>query len=146
MRDILALDIDAGASLPPDTKSANFDNIADTQLLSPTLMNGYLRAAGDVSRLAVGDTAGGPNETTYKVTRWVSQREQVEGVGVVLLDERQRELERAAQPVPATRGRVETRWGIKGVSGRWEQKVRVAARTGRRPPRRRARRRRTGAR
>ena len=79
VRDLLALDIDAGAYLPPDTKSANFDNIADTQLLSPTLMNGYLRAAGDISRLAVGDTAGGPNETTYKVTRWVSQREQVEG-------------------------------------------------------------------
>ncbi len=79
IRDLLALDIDAGAYLPLDTKSANFDNIADTQLLSPTLMNGYLRAAGDISRLAVGDAAAGPNEATYKVTRWVSQREQVEG-------------------------------------------------------------------
>ena len=79
IRDLLALDVDADAYLPPDTKSANFDNIADTQLLSPTLMNGYLRAAGDISRLAVGDAGASPIEATYKVTRWVSQREHVEG-------------------------------------------------------------------
>ncbi len=79
VRDLLALDIDAGSYLPLDTKSANFDNIADVQLLSTTLMNGYLRAAGEVSRLAVGDSAATPTETTYKVTRWVSQMEQVEG-------------------------------------------------------------------
>jgi hypothetical protein len=79
IRDLLALDVDAGAYLPPDTKSANFDNIADAQLLSPTLMSGYLRAAGDLSRLAVGDPDAGVTEATYKVTRWVSQREQIEG-------------------------------------------------------------------
>ena len=79
IRDLLALDIDAGTYLPPDTKSANFDNIADVQLLSPTLMDGYLRAASDISRLAVGDPTASPIETTYKVTRWVSQREQVDG-------------------------------------------------------------------
>ena len=76
---LLDLDIDAGAYLPLDTKSANFDNIADVQLLSATLMEGYLRAAGEVSRLAVGDATASPKETTYKVTRWVSQTEQVEG-------------------------------------------------------------------
>ena len=79
IRDLLALDVDAGDYLPLDTKSANFDNIADTQLLSATLMNGYLRAASDISRLAVGDPTSSPIEATYKVTRWVSQREQVEG-------------------------------------------------------------------
>ncbi len=76
---LLDLDIDAGAYLPLDTKSANFDNIADVQLLSATLMEGYLRAASEVSRLAVGDAMASPRETTYKVTRWVSQTEQVEG-------------------------------------------------------------------
>ncbi len=76
---LLDLDIDAGAYLPLDTKSANFDNIADVQLLSATLMEGYLRAASEVSRLAVGDATASPRETTYKVTRWVSQTEQVEG-------------------------------------------------------------------
>ena len=79
IRDLLAVDIDAGDYLPLDTKSANFDNIADVQLLSPTLMNGYLRAASDISRLAVGDPEAGPVEAAYKVPRWVSQREQVEG-------------------------------------------------------------------
>ena len=79
IRDLLALDVRAGDYLPLDTKSAGFDNIADVQLLSPTLMNGYLRAAAEISRLAVGDAAAGPREATYRVTRWVSQREQVEG-------------------------------------------------------------------
>ncbi len=79
IRDILALDIDAGAYLPLDTKSANFDNIADVQLMSPTLMDAYLRAASDVSRLAVGDPEASTSEATYKVSRWVSQRDHVEG-------------------------------------------------------------------
>ncbi|MYD85847.1 MAG: DUF1592 domain-containing protein [Acidobacteria bacterium] len=79
IRDLLALDVDAGDYLPLDTKSANFDNIADVQMLSPTLMNGYLRAASEISRLAVGDPAAAAVEAAYKVPRWVSQREQVEG-------------------------------------------------------------------
>ena len=79
IRDLLGVDIDAGDYLPLDTKSANFDNIADVQILSPTLMNGYLRAASEISRLAVGDPAAGPVEAAYKVPRWVSQRERVEG-------------------------------------------------------------------
>ncbi len=79
IRDLLAVDIDAGDYLPLDTKSANFDNIADVQMLSPTLMNGYLRAASEISRLAVGDAAAGPVEAVYKVPRWVSQRDRVEG-------------------------------------------------------------------
>ncbi len=79
VRDLLALEVDAGDYLPLDTKSANFDNIADVQMLSPTLMNGYLRAASEISRLAVGDPAAGSVEAAYRVPRWVSQREQVEG-------------------------------------------------------------------
>ena len=79
VRDLLVVDVDAGDYLPLDTKSANFDNIADVQMLSPTLMNGYLRAASEISRLAVGDPAAGPVEAAYKVPRWVSQRERVEG-------------------------------------------------------------------
>src|SRR5688572_10117036 len=45
IRDLLDLEIDADAFLPPDTISAGFDNISDVQNLSPTLMEGYLRAA-----------------------------------------------------------------------------------------------------
>jgi mono/diheme cytochrome c family protein len=79
IRDLLALDVNAGDYLPLDAKSANFDNIADAQLLSPTLMQGYLTAAAEISRLAVGDPAATPREATYPVSRWTSQREQVEG-------------------------------------------------------------------
>ncbi len=79
IRALLGLDIDAGAYLPLDTKSANFDNIADVQMLSATLMEGYLRAASEISRLAVGDPNASPRETTYKVSRWESQVEQVDG-------------------------------------------------------------------
>jgi hypothetical protein len=79
IRDLLALDVKAGDYLPLDAKSANFDNVADAQLLSPTLMNGYLTAAAEISRLAVGDPAATAREVTYQVSRWTSQREQVDG-------------------------------------------------------------------
>jgi hypothetical protein len=79
IEDLLALNVEAGDYLPPDTKSANFDNIADAQMLSATLLEGYLRGASEISRLAVGDPRATAREATYKVTRWVSQTEQVEG-------------------------------------------------------------------
>ena len=79
IRELLDLRIDAGDFLPLDTKSANFDNIADAQLLSATLMEGYLRAASQVSRLAVGDPDTGPTTATYKVPKTASQMVRVEG-------------------------------------------------------------------
>ena len=79
IRDLLDLEIDAGTYLPLDTKSANFDNIADAQLLSATLTDGYLRAAAEISRLAIGDPHVTPSESTYRVSRWDSQSERVAG-------------------------------------------------------------------
>ena len=79
VRDLLDLEIDPGAYLPLDTKSANFDNIADAQLLSATLTDGYLRAAAEISRLAIGDPHVTASESTYRVSRWDSQSERVEG-------------------------------------------------------------------
>src|SRR5262245_44732416 len=38
IRDLLALDVDVNAFLPPDTVSAGYDNIADVQTFSPTLL------------------------------------------------------------------------------------------------------------
>ena len=55
VRDLLGFDVDVNSFLPPDTISSGFDNIADVQNFSPTLMEGYLRAASQISRLAVGD-------------------------------------------------------------------------------------------
>ena len=79
IRAVLGLEIDGSDYLPPDTKSANFDNIADVQMLSPTLLDAYLNAAAEISRLAVGDPAATSTETQYRVPRWASQLERVEG-------------------------------------------------------------------
>ena len=79
IRDMLALDVDVASFLPPDTLSHNFDNIADAQSMSATLLEGYLRAAAHVSRLAVGDPEASPNSTIYKIPRMASQLTHVEG-------------------------------------------------------------------
>ena len=79
VHDLLALEIDAGDYLPLDTMSANFDNIADVQMLSATLLDGYLRAAAEVSQLAVGNPNALPKQTTYAKSRAYSQWDQVEG-------------------------------------------------------------------
>jgi hypothetical protein len=79
IRDMLALDIDAASFLPPDTISHNFDNIADVQSMSATLLEGYMRAASQVSRLAVGDPEASPNSTIYKIPRMAAQLTHVDG-------------------------------------------------------------------
>src|SRR5688572_31176412 len=45
IRDLLALDIDAAALLPPDDSSAGFDNNADVLGVSPVLLESYLTAS-----------------------------------------------------------------------------------------------------
>ena len=79
VRDLLAVDVDVNAYLPADTISDGFDNIADSQTISSTLMEGYLRAASQISRLAVGDRHASPSSTTWKVPRTASQMRHVEG-------------------------------------------------------------------
>lgn len=76
---LLGLTIDPGTYLPLDTKSENFDNIADVQMLSPTLLDAYLTAAADIARLAVGDLEAGNREHTYSVSGYQSQARRVEG-------------------------------------------------------------------
>src|SRR6185312_10853504 len=65
IRELLTLDVDAGDWLPLDTKSANFDNIADAQTLSPTLLDAYLNAASAIARMAVGDRHAPTVDHTY---------------------------------------------------------------------------------
>ncbi|MGH7467308.1 MAG: DUF1592 domain-containing protein [Longimicrobiales bacterium] len=76
---LLALDINAGDYLPLDTKSANFDNIADVQMLSPTLLGAYLNAADQISRLAVGDRNVAPSSKTYEKPGYFSQWDHEQG-------------------------------------------------------------------
>ena len=79
IRDLLGLEVNAEAWLPLDTRSANFDNIADVQLPSATVLEAYLDAASAISRLAVGDPRAPVSTATYKVPRLASQLEQAAG-------------------------------------------------------------------
>jgi hypothetical protein len=79
VHDLLDVDVDVNAFLPADTISAGFDNIADAQAMSPTLMEGYLRAASKISSIAVGDRTATPTEVTVKVPRTQSQMHHIEG-------------------------------------------------------------------
>ena len=79
VRDLVGIDVDVAAFLPPDTISHNFDNIADVQLLSPTVLEGYLRAATKISRDALGDPEASAGSVTYKVPRTASQFRHVDG-------------------------------------------------------------------
>ena len=81
IRDLLGLTVDAGEWLPLDQMSANFDNIADVQTLSPTLIEAYLNAAAEISRWAVGDRKAPAVDRRYKNSEYVSQHpwDHVEG-------------------------------------------------------------------
>ena len=79
VQELLGLEIEAGAYLPPDTRSDNFDNIADVQMPSATVMDAYLTAAAEISRMAVGDRNATSTQTTYAVPRTVSQTIHIEG-------------------------------------------------------------------
>ena len=79
VKDLLDVDVDVSTYLPPDTISHGFDNVADSQAFSPTLMDGYLRAASQISRLAVGDRTASASSVTYKLPRASSQMRRVEG-------------------------------------------------------------------
>jgi hypothetical protein len=79
IEEILGLHINADSWLPLDTKSANFDNIADVQMPSATTLDAYLDAASDIARLAVGDPKASASTSTYKIARLASQLETVEG-------------------------------------------------------------------
>jgi mono/diheme cytochrome c family protein len=79
IKDLLALEIDVSGLLPADQLSAGFDNVSDSQLFSPTLMEAYLRAASKVTSLAVGDPEAESAEALYRVPKTLSQMERVDG-------------------------------------------------------------------
>jgi len=67
IRDLLALEIDATALLPADDESIGFDNIADVLTVSPSLMERYLSASWNISRMALGNVNITPSTVTYRV-------------------------------------------------------------------------------
>jgi len=79
IRDLLALDVNVQSLLPPDDMSQGYDNMSDVLTISPTLLDGYIRAAGKLSRLAVGDPGAAPAVETYVVPQAISQLRHVDG-------------------------------------------------------------------
>ncbi len=79
IRDMLGIEIDAAKYLAADTVSEGFDNIADTQTLSASMMQGYLRAAAHITMEALGDPNAEPASTVFKANVLATQLRHVEG-------------------------------------------------------------------
>jgi len=77
VRDLIAVDVDAKAILPPDEQAYGFDTNADALSMQPALLDRYVSAAAKIARLALGDPSipagferystvkGNSSETTY---------------------------------------------------------------------------------
>lgn len=77
IRDLLGLEIDGNALLPPDDSGYGFDNIADVLTVSPMLTERYLAAAAKISRIAVGDPTLRPITETFTVSKYLRQDDRV---------------------------------------------------------------------
>ncbi len=80
IRDLLALDIDITARLPPDDASYGFDNIAGVLKMSPTLMDRYLSVSRHISRVAVGRPVASQNVDTFRIRPDYPQDRRLEGL------------------------------------------------------------------
>jgi cytochrome c553 len=66
VRDLVGLDMEHGAGLPPDDSGYGFDNIADVLTVSPLHMEKYLASARHIARLALGTLK--PSVSSEKIT------------------------------------------------------------------------------
>jgi Protein of unknown function (DUF1592)/Protein of unknown function (DUF1588)/Protein of unknown function (DUF1585)/Protein of unknown function (DUF1587)/Protein of unknown function (DUF1595) len=73
IRDLLGLDIDSEALLPADDSDKGFDNIGAALTVSPLLLERYVSAAEDISRLAIGDLSMRPGVDAYDVPKMLGQ-------------------------------------------------------------------------
>src|SRR5687768_12812730 len=80
VRDLLDLDINVAALLPPDDASYGFDNIAGVLKMSPTLLERYLAAAQKISRTAVGTAPPAPNVDYFRVADDLQQDNHLDGM------------------------------------------------------------------
>jgi hypothetical protein len=77
VHDLLDLDVDGDALLPPDSVPASA--VADGESLSPAVMEEYLRAADKVASLALGEPNATASSVTYAVSSAASQMRPVDG-------------------------------------------------------------------
>jgi mono/diheme cytochrome c family protein len=79
VRDLLALDIDGTALLPPDESGYGFDNVTVGDL-PPTLLDRYISAAQKISRLAIGSTEASIDSVIVRLPADRTQEEHVAGL------------------------------------------------------------------
>ena len=80
IRDLLGLEVDVAALLPPDVSAFGFDNVSDAQGSSPALLQAYLAAARKISAVAVGDPRIAIGSDTYSVRQDLSQDAHLDGL------------------------------------------------------------------
>jgi hypothetical protein len=80
IRDLLHLEVDVNALLPPDDAAFGFDNVAEALGVSPALQERYLGATSKIAALAVGDPAQSPTTYTWRIPQDLSQDQHVEGL------------------------------------------------------------------
>jgi hypothetical protein len=111
IRDLLGLQVDATKFLPTDDSTAGFDNMAGTLVMSPPLLEAYLSAAADISRLAVGAVTT-PTQTVYRVPEDATQQYHIEGLpfgtrgGILVRHQFPADGEYAFKVVPVNKGNM----------------------------------------
>jgi len=81
IQDLLAFDAaDLVRTLPADPITGGFDNMAEALTMSPTLLEGYLSVAMQISRQAIGDVNTAPTQVEYSAGNRSAQQAYVEGL------------------------------------------------------------------
>jgi hypothetical protein len=65
VRDLVAVEVDAQATLPPDEQAFGFENNAEALSMPPALLDRYVSAAAVIARRAVGDPSMPPAFVRY---------------------------------------------------------------------------------
>jgi len=65
VRDLIAVDVDPQAMLPPDAQAFGFENNAEALSMQPALLDRYVSAAAAIARRAVGDSSIPPAFVRY---------------------------------------------------------------------------------
>jgi hypothetical protein len=65
VRDLIGVEVDAQAMLPPDEQAFGFENNAEALAIEPALLDRYVSAAAAIARRAVGDAAMLPAFVRY---------------------------------------------------------------------------------
>jgi Protein of unknown function (DUF1587)/Planctomycete cytochrome C len=100
IRDLLDLEIDAAALLPPDDSAFGFDNISSALGVSPSLQERYLSAASKIAALAAGDPHSPPSSQTWRIRQDLSQNQHLGGLPLGIPTSSEARFKRGIQAAP----------------------------------------------